>query len=119
MNTYIHKTNQRLRVRSDFIRQNPNSVNELIADLEQIDAIGMIKHKRFAGSVAINFDDKELDCDSLLEILEGHGWMRRYDKPSFIENAVSKGTKTFAKGMAVMALKRVVGPSVSRVLLSL
>ncbi len=72
MNTYIHKTNQRLRVRSDFIRQNPNSVNELIADLEQIDAIGMIKHKRFAGSVAINFDDKELDCDSLLEILEGH-----------------------------------------------
>ncbi|MGF1731409.1 HMA2 domain-containing protein [Photobacterium kasasachensis] len=119
MNTYIHKTNQRLRVRSDFIRQNPKAVKELIADLQQIDAIGAIKHKRYAGSVAISFDDKELDCESLLEILDSHGWTRASSRPTFIENAVTNGTKTFARGMAVMALKRLVGPSVSRVIMSL
>lgn len=119
MNTYIHQTNQRLRVRSDFIRQNPDAVKELIADLKQIDAIGAIKHKRYAGSVAISFDDNELDCESLLEILDSHGWTRASSSPTFIENAVTKGTKTFARGMAVMALKRLVGPSVSRVIMSL
>ena len=119
MNTYIHKTQQRLRIRSDFIRQQPSQVVELIAELEQIDAIHTIKHKRHAGSVAITFDAKELDCDSLLEILESHHWTRGQDKPSFIENAVSKGTKTFAKGMAVMALKRLVNPTLSRMILSL
>ncbi|MGF1787056.1 hypothetical protein L4D00_14775 [Photobacterium swingsii] len=119
MNTYIHKTEQRLRVRSDYIHQNPQAVAELIKSLEEIDAITQIKHKRYAGSVAINFDNKELDCESLLETLESHGWTQGADKPSFIENAVSKGTKTFAKGMAMMALKRLVGPSVSRVIMSL
>lgn len=119
MNTYIHKTEQRLRVRSDYIHQNPLAVAELIKNLEEIDAITQIKHKRYAGSVAISFDNKELDCESLLETLESHGWTQGADKPSFIENAVSKGTKTFAKGMAMMALKRLVGPSVSRVIMSL
>ncbi len=119
MNTYIHKTNQRLRVRSDYIHQNPNSVAELINSLEEIDAITQIKHKRYAGSVAISFDNNELDCESLLDTLSSHGWTQGADKPSFIENAVTKGTKTFAKGMAMMALKRLVGPSVSRVIMSL
>ncbi|MDA0149033.1 HMA2 domain-containing protein [Vibrio sp. LaRot3] len=119
MNTYIHKTNQRLRVRSDYIKEHTNEVSDLIEQLEQIDAISEIKHKKYAGSVAITFDANELDCDSVLEILESHGWLRSNAKPSFIENAVVSGTKTFAKGMAGIALSRLVGPSVSRVIMSL
>ncbi|MFT5879934.1 MAG: hypothetical protein ACI86X_001055 [Moritella sp.] len=116
MSTYMHKTDRRLRVRSDFIKQNHKSVVALISELEQIDAIQNIKYKRHAGSVAINFDNKEIDCESLLEILDSHGWLQSSIKQAFIESAVTKGTKTFTKGIAMMALRRLVGPSFSRML---
>ncbi|MEI6896919.1 MAG: hypothetical protein V5786_05430 [Psychromonas sp.] len=119
MNTYIHKTAQRLRVRSDFIRQNPRQVSDLIEQLTQIDAITHVKHKRYAGSVALCFDDVELDCEELLELLDSHGWTKDTTKASFIENAVVNGTKTLAKGMTMMALKRLVGPLLSRAIISL
>lgn len=119
MNTYIHTTNHRVRVRSDFIKENRKEVNLLISQLEQIDAITSVKHRKYAGSVAITFDANELDSDSVLEILESHGWLRSNPKPAFIENAVVTGTKTFAKGMVGVALSRLVGPSVSRVIMSL
>ncbi|NOH30961.1 MULTISPECIES: HMA2 domain-containing protein [Vibrio] len=119
MNTYIHKTNQRLRVRSDFIKDHPKQVEELIKQLSDIDAIYQLKHQKHAGSVAICFDPKELDCESLLEIVESHGWTKSSDKPSFIEKAMVSGTKTFVKGMTGVALSRLVGPSVSRVIMNL
>ncbi len=118
MELYIHKTEQRLRVRSDFIRQNPKAVAELIDNLKQIDAIESIKHKVFAGSVAITFDKQELDCESLLEILESHGWTQERERASFVENAVTAGTKTLARGVASLALQRLVGASMSRLLLA-
>ncbi|MEI6859062.1 MAG: hypothetical protein V5788_04645 [Shewanella sp.] len=119
MNTYIHKTAQRLRVRSDFIRQNPQQVADLIKQLTQIDAITDVKHKRYAGSVALCFNGTELDCEELLELLDSHGWTRAATRASFIENAVVNGTKTFAKGMTMMALKQLVGPTLSRAIISL
>jgi len=119
MNTYIHKTEKRLRIRSDFIRNNTNAVKTLINDLNKIDAINDIRHKQYAGSVALSFDKKELDCDSLLEILQSHHWTDQSDKPSFIENAVATGTKTLTKSATGLALKYVLGASVSRVIMNL
>ncbi|WP_240432768.1 MULTISPECIES: HMA2 domain-containing protein [Vibrio] len=118
MNTYIHKTNQRVRVRSDYIRNHPKTVMNLLEQLEEIDAINKITYRKHAGSVAIHFDDKELDCESLIEILESHNWMQSTHKPSFIENAAISGTKTLAKSIAGIALSRLVGPSISRAILN-
>lgn len=118
MSAYIHKTKQRLRVRSAFIRANIVQVAELIEKLNMIDAVKHIKHQQYAGSVAITFDCNELDCDSLLDILESHGWLEENEGPTFIENAVVSGTKTLVKGIAGIALSRLVGPSISRVIMS-
>ncbi|MBR9728807.1 HMA2 domain-containing protein [Shewanella intestini] len=118
MNCYVHKTQQRLRVRSEFIRENKLQVCTLIEQLELIDAVKHVKHQQYAGSVAITFDNKELDCDSLLEILESHGWLVENNKPSFVETAVTTGTKTFVKGVAGIALSRLVGPAVSKMIMS-
>ncbi|WP_231892572.1 MULTISPECIES: HMA2 domain-containing protein [unclassified Vibrio] len=118
MNTYIHKTNQRLRVRSDFIKTHPKTVQNLLSQFEDIDAIHKVTHKKHAGSVAICFDCKELDCESLIEILDSHGWLKSSEKPSFIENAAVSGTKTLAKSLAGIALSRLIGPSVSRAILN-
>lgn len=119
MNTYIHKTEQRLRVRSDYIKENPKKVKALISQLEEIEAIESISHKKYAGSVAINFDNRELDCDSLIEILDSHYWTQSSDKASFVERAMVSGTKTLVKGAATIALNRLLGPSISRVVMSL
>ncbi|KQH84675.1 hypothetical protein J0676_17615 [Vibrio sp. Vb2880] len=119
MNTYIHKTNQRLRVRSDYIKNNPNEVGELIDQLKDIDAIRSIKHQKYAGSVAICFDHAELDCESLLEILESHHWTQSSETPSFIEKAMVTGTKSLVKGLTGIALTRLVGPTISRTVMNL
>ncbi|CAK6714866.1 conserved hypothetical protein [Vibrio harveyi] len=119
MNTYIHKTNHRLRVRSDYIKDHPKEVEELICQLEGIDAVREVKHKKYAGSVAISFDSRELDCDSLMEILESHHWTLSSEKPSFVEKAMVSGTKSLVKGLTGVALTRIVGPSVSRVIMNL
>lgn len=116
MNTYIHKTECRLRIRSDFIRNHSEDVENLIKDLNEIDAIQAIKHKRYAGSVAIKFDSSELNCESLLEILDSHGWTNAEEKNFFIENAAISGTKSLVKGAATIALSRFIAPSVSRLL---
>ncbi|WCE30847.1 HMA2 domain-containing protein [Vibrio sp. SCSIO 43137] len=116
MMTYIHKTDCRLRIRSDFILNHPGEVKDLIKDLNEIDAIQAVKHKRYAGSVAIKFDNSELDCESLLEILDSHGWTKAEEKNFFIENAAISGTKSLVKGAATIALSRFIAPSVSRLL---
>lgn len=114
METYIHKTRSRLRVRSDFIKNHPEAVQKLIKDLQQIEAVTEIKHKKYAGSVAIKFDANELDCDSLLDILGSHDWMNVEEKNLFIENAAINGAKSLLKGAATIAFSRFIMPSVQR-----
>lgn len=116
MNTYIHKTDQRLRVRSDFIKSHPVEVEKLIDDLEKIDAIVDIKHKKYAGSVAITFDNTDFDCEMLQEILESHQWTESESKNFFIENAAISGTKSFLKGAVSIGLSRLLVPSVKRLI---
>ncbi|SDI97602.1 hypothetical protein SAMN04488540_104131 [Ferrimonas sediminum] len=116
MSTYIHKTERRLRVRSEFILNHPEQVAELIEQLNEIDAVLGVTHKRYAGSVAIVFDHNEIDADSLLETVESHGWLRSQQRSAFVENAVKNGSKTLVKGVAMMALKRAIGPTVVRAL---
>ncbi len=119
MNTYIHKTNHRLRVRSDYIKNNPQQVDQLITQLRAIDAITHIKYQKYAGSVAISFDKQHMDCESLLDILHSHHWTQSSPSPTLIENAMTSGTKTLVKGIAGLALSRIVGTSVSKVIMNL
>lgn len=119
VHTYIHKTDSRLRVRSDFIKENTVKVEKLIGQLENIDAIQKVKHQKHAGSVAIKFDSKQLDTNSLMDILESHSWTQSNDKPSLVEKAMTSGTKTLIKGVATIALNRVLGPTMSRLVTNL
>ncbi|WP_028115386.1 HMA2 domain-containing protein [Ferrimonas senticii] len=116
MSAYIHKTDRRLRVRSDYILRNPQQVEQLIDQLKQIEAIDTISHKRFAGSVAITFNSSEMSADDLLETVESHGWLRSEQRHAFVENAVKNGSKTLVKGIAALALRQLVGPTLAKAL---
>ncbi|MGY0219698.1 HMA2 domain-containing protein [Endozoicomonadaceae bacterium StTr2] len=114
MSTYIHQTESRLRVRSDYILDNAEQVRSLIAELEKIPAITDIRHRKFAGSVTIRFNHKEVEAESLLEMLESHGWLRSRQRSDFVGNAVRNGSRTLLKGITVMAVKQIVGGNLLR-----
>ncbi|WP_298444958.1 hypothetical protein [uncultured Ferrimonas sp.] len=114
MSTYIHKTERRLRIRSEYILQHPQQVAEFIQQLNEIEAITTIRHKKFAGSVAIQFNSDELSADDLLETVESHGWLRTEQRSALVENAVKSGSRTLVKGVAMLALKQVMGPTLVR-----
>ncbi|WP_417348283.1 hypothetical protein [Ferrimonas sp.] len=116
MSTYIHKTDRRLRIRSDYILNNPAEVQALADQLRQIDAVLEVRHRRYAGSVTLMFDHNELTADDLLETVESHGWLRSDSRNAFVENAVRSGSRSLMKGVAVLALKRLVGPGMIKAL---
>ncbi|BDY03793.1 hypothetical protein [Ferrimonas sp. YFM] len=116
MSTYIHKTDRRLRIRSDYVLNNPAEVQGLVEQLRQIDAVLEVRHRRYAGSVTLIFDHNELTADDLLETVESHGWLRSDSRSAFVENAVRSGSRSLVKGVAVLALKRLMGPTVVKAL---
>lgn len=109
MQIYIHKTNNRVRIRSDYIFENSDKVQELINELHKIDGIFQIKHKKYAGSVAITFCEKSITQDALLETLASNDWLQETQKNRFVENAMRKGTKSLLKGMLMLVAKKTLG----------
>lgn len=108
---YIHQTQNRVRIRSDYIQQHASEVSALINQLEQVPGIKDIQFRRYAGSVAIRFDSKVLSAAALLETLESYGWLESVEERDFINNAVRIGAKTLIKGIALTTLKRTLGGS--------
>lgn len=114
MDTYIHKTERRLRIRSDYIRANPTKVAELIEDLINQDSIISIKHQKYAGSVAIQFDSTETDCDKLLAMLESYNWTKKKAGKKYLQGAVMKGVKLASKTVTTFAVSRYLGPAIGK-----
>lgn len=109
MQTYIHKSKNRIRIRSDYILQNSPSVQALMTKLQKIEGIKQITHKEYAGSVAITYCHENISQETLLETLSSNGWTQQSDDNQFIENAVRKGSKTLVKGAIMMIAKKTLG----------
>ncbi|AKJ43096.1 Uncharacterised protein [Pragia fontium] len=108
---YIHQTQNRVRIRSDYIQHHAAEVSALIEKLEQVPGIKEIQYRRYAGSVAIRFDSQILSAAALLETVESYGWLENVEERDFINNAVRLGAKTLLKGIALTTLKRTLGGS--------
>ena len=116
MTPYVHQTQNRIRIRSEYIEHHHAEVTALIEQLEQIPGIKEIQYRRYAGSVAIRFDSKVITAGALLETVDSYGWMEQSEERDFINNAVRQGAKTLLKGIALTTLKRTLGgPLVSAV----
>lgn len=109
MTPYVHQTQNRIRIRSEYIQHHNAEVTTLIEQLEQIPGIKGIQHRRYAGSVAICFDSKVITANALLETVNSYGWMEHGEERDFINNAVRQGTKSLLKGIALTTLKRTLG----------
>ncbi|BDH44800.1 hypothetical protein TUM12370_08440 [Salmonella enterica subsp. enterica serovar Choleraesuis] len=116
MSPYLHRTKNRIRVRSDFIQRNPQLVKQAIAQLQTMDGIQTITHRIYAGSVAICFDSKKADSGALLTQIEALGWLAIQKDKDYIDSTIRNSAKTLVKGLAILTLKRTVGgPLISAV----
>ncbi|MDX5629645.1 MULTISPECIES: HMA2 domain-containing protein [unclassified Brenneria] len=109
MKPYLHQTQNRIRVRSDFIQRNPKQVERVVRELSQQDGVQTVTHRVYAGSVAICFDRRRVAVDELLEKFERLGWLKAAEDQDYIDSTIRRGAKTLLKGLAIGALKRTVG----------
>ncbi len=119
MQPYIHKTPTRLRVRSEFIRINPVQVSELLEKMGGIEGINTLSHKKYAGSVTVRFDEKVLDHDALLEVIESHGWLGVTNNKDLVTRVVQTGTRTLVKSLFYLTIQRTLGGSAAKLLSAL
>ncbi|KFC87328.1 MULTISPECIES: HMA2 domain-containing protein [Hafnia] len=116
MSPYLHQTQNRIRVRSDFIQRNPKQIKEAIKQLQATDGIEEITHRLYAGSVAIRFDSKQVKAATLLAQIEGMGWLSVQKDKDYIDSTIRRSAVSLVKGIAILTLKRTVGgPLVSAV----
>ncbi|GAA4893785.1 hypothetical protein [Ferrimonas pelagia] len=111
METYIHKTRSRLRIRSSFIHQHPELIADSVVQLRNLEAITDIRHRAHAGSVTLSFDPDCLSADELLAILEAQDWCQQ-DSSDGLSVAVSQGVRKVARHGMILAMERVLGQGV-------
>ncbi|RLM20087.1 hypothetical protein BIY29_15775 [Brenneria alni] len=109
MTPYLHQTQNRIRVRSDYIQRNPKQVAQVVMQLGLMEGVQAVTHRLYAGSVAICFDSQKVSVDQLLEKFEQLGWLRSAKDKDYINSTIRRGAKTLLKGLAIGALKRTVG----------
>lgn len=119
MTPYLHQTQNRIRVRSDFILRNPDQVARELASIKGMDGVHEITHRRYAGSVAIRFDGARIDSKTLLSHIENLGWLSVQKDKVYIDTTVRQLTRTVAKGLAVMTFNMVVKPTMFKTVVQL
>lgn len=119
MTPYLHQTQNRIRVRSDFILRNPELVAREVKTMEGMEGVLEVVHRRYAGSVAVRFDEQKISAKTLLARIEAESWLSVQKDKAYIDTTVRQLTRTVAKGLAVMTFNMVVKPSMLKTVVQL
>lgn len=111
MKPFIHSTANRIRVRSDFIRTNPKLVAAQLVEMKNQAGIVDISFKRYAGSVAIVFDDKNNSAQDIMQMIEDSQWLSVTASNELVGSLTRNYAKKICKGVAMLALRKTLAPS--------
>ena len=117
MAPYLHQTQNRLRVRSDFILRNPQQVALQLAQLKGVAGVKEVIYRRYAGSVAVRFDESRISGSALLAQMEGFGWLSVRKDNAYIDTTVRQLARGMVKGAAMLTLNALVKPSLLKMVL--
>lgn len=117
MTPYLHQTQNRLRVRSDFILNNPLLVAPQLEKLKSTGGVLEVTWRRYAGSVAVRFDPAKVAGSELLAQMETQGWLSIRRDNAYIDTTVRQFARGVMKGAAVMTLNMVIKPSLLKMVL--
>ena len=76
MKYYVHYTPGRLRIESPSLHDNPAKAEEFRTLVGGLSGILAIEVRDTTGSAIIHFDEKTINCEQIIGILEKHDYIR-------------------------------------------
>ncbi|MBF0560285.1 MAG: hypothetical protein HQL08_16065 [Nitrospirae bacterium] len=74
MGYYIHYVPGRLRIRTPILHNNPGKTDEFTKNFQGINGMVSIKINPVTGSALLLYDEKKINCEQLIGILEKYGY---------------------------------------------
>ncbi|MGD0282970.1 MAG: HMA2 domain-containing protein [Dissulfurispiraceae bacterium] len=74
MEYYIHQVPGRLRIRTPILHNNPKKNDEFIKNIKNLNGILSLKVNPLTGSALLLYDEKKINCEQLIGILEKYGY---------------------------------------------
>jgi len=93
MQYYIHYTPGRLRIQTPAIHEKPAGARSFEAFVKGFDGITSIETRVVTGSATILFEEKKINCEQIIGILEKHGYFclsKAETSDEFIEKTTKK-----------------------------
>jgi len=76
MKYYIHYVPGRMRIESPVLHDNPAKAKEFETFIKGLNGISAIEIHAATGSAIMHFDEKKINCEQLIGILEKNGYFR-------------------------------------------
>ena len=74
MEYYVHYVPGRLRIQTPVLRDNPKKAEEFERFIKGLDGITTVEIHIVTGSATLHFDEKKINCEQIIGILEKHGY---------------------------------------------
>ncbi len=74
MEYYVHQVRGRLRIQTPVLRSNPQKTDEFTKNIKNINGIQSLKINPLTGSALLLYDEKKINCEQLIGILEKYGY---------------------------------------------
>ena len=74
MEYYIHQVPGRLRIRTPLLHNNPQKTDEFTKNIKNINGMLSLKVNPLTGSALLLYDERKINCEQLIGILEKYGY---------------------------------------------
>jgi len=92
MGYYIHYVPGRIRIQTPFLHNNPRKAVEFETYIKGIKGIISVKSSIVAGSATMLFDEKVINCEQIIGILEKRGYFL-LSKAETSDQVIKKATE--------------------------
>jgi len=74
MEYYIHHVPGRIRIRTPFLHDKPQNIDDFTKKMRIINGMQSLKINTATGSALLLYDEKKINCEQLIGILEKYGY---------------------------------------------
>ncbi|HKN18751.1 MAG TPA: hypothetical protein VJW95_03065 [Dissulfurispiraceae bacterium] len=74
MEYYIHHVPGRIRIRTPFLRDKQQNIDQFTTNMRTISGMQSLKVNTATGSALLLYDEKKVNCEQLIGILEKYGY---------------------------------------------
>lgn len=102
MSHYIHNVPGRLRVRSPFLKRNPEAIDELKKALSTLNGIATVDINPTTGSLLVNYNPAQARHADIVGILEQRGYFdakKAVTHDHYVKNFSVKAGETLTKAL--------------------